>query len=59
MTTEQALANIYLILADPCASAWLTTALRAAIRRDKVDAANDAEILCRALAELADAQGSA
>jgi hypothetical protein len=37
------------ILADPAASGWLKNALRAAITRDPVDAANDAEFLFRLL----------
>jgi tRNA U34 5-methylaminomethyl-2-thiouridine-forming methyltransferase MnmC len=34
---------------DPVASDWLKNALVEAINRDPVDAANDAEILCRIL----------
>jgi len=37
------------ILADPAASLWLITALRSALSRDPVDAANDADILARIL----------
>ena len=37
------------ILADPAASGWLKNALRAAMTRDPVDAANDAEFLFRLL----------
>jgi hypothetical protein len=33
------------ILADPCSSYWLKDALRSAVRRDIVDALNDAEAL--------------
>ena len=33
------------ILVDPAASLWLKSALRSALSRDAVDAANDAEIL--------------
>jgi hypothetical protein len=33
------------IFADPSASRWLQDALRAALHRDPVDAANDAEVL--------------
>jgi hypothetical protein len=33
------------VLADPCASYWLKDALRSAVRRDIVDAINDAETL--------------
>jgi hypothetical protein len=39
------------ILADPAASYWLKTALRWALCRDPVDAANDSEILARLLEE--------
>ena len=38
------------ILADPSASFWLRNALLAALSRDPVDAANDAEVLARLLA---------
>ncbi|HET6843496.1 MAG TPA: hypothetical protein VFK06_17720 [Candidatus Angelobacter sp.] len=34
-----------MILADPAASHWLTGALKSALLRDPVDAANDAEVL--------------
>jgi hypothetical protein len=37
------------ILADPAASFWLKNALRSALSRDPVDAANDAEVLARLL----------
>ena len=37
------------ILADPAASFWLKNALRSALRRDPVDAANDADVLARLL----------
>lgn len=33
------------VLSDPCASDWLKDALRSALERDVVDAANDAEVL--------------
>lgn len=33
------------ILVDPAASLWLKSALRSALSRDAVDAANDSEIL--------------
>jgi hypothetical protein len=39
------------VLADPAASCWLKTALRSALCRDPVDAANDSEILARLLEE--------
>jgi len=37
------------VLRDPAASSWLKSALRSALARDPVDAANDAEILARLL----------
>ena len=37
------------VLADPTASFWLRNALLAALSRDPVDAANDAEVLARLL----------
>ena len=37
------------ILADPACSHWLKYALNAALTRDPVDAANDAEVLARLL----------
>ncbi len=37
------------VLADPAASLWLKHALRSALERDPVDAANDAEMLLRLL----------
>lgn len=37
------------VLSDPSASHWLKNALRAALSRDPVDAANDAEVLARVL----------
>jgi len=37
------------VLADPAASFWLKDALRSALTRDPVDAANDAEVLARLL----------
>lgn len=39
------------VLADPAASFWLKNALRSALRRDPVDAANDAEVLAKLLDE--------
>lgn len=42
------------VLADPCASEWLKTALRTALLRDPVDAANDAMALAEFLARRAD-----
>ena len=39
------------ILADPAASRWLRDALRSALVRDPVDAANEAEVLARVLAD--------
>jgi hypothetical protein len=37
------------VLADPAASLWLRVALRSALARDPVDAANDSEVLARLL----------
>ena len=37
------------VLADPAASVWLRDALRSALDRDPVDAANDAEVLAQLL----------
>ena len=37
------------ILTDPSASFWMKAALRSALDRDPVDAANDAEVLAKAL----------
>ena len=42
------------VLADSAASYWLKTALRSALCRDPVDAANDSEILARLLKERCD-----
>jgi hypothetical protein len=42
------------VLADAAASYWLKTALRSALCRDPVDAANDSEILARLLKERCD-----
>ena len=39
------------VLSDPAASFWLKDALRSAVVRDPVDAANDAEVLFRLLDE--------
>ena len=43
--------QIQQVLSDPGASFWLKDALRSALSRDPVDAANDAEILFRLLDE--------
>ena len=37
------------VMRDPAASQWLKNALRSALDRDPVDAANDAEVLARLL----------
>jgi hypothetical protein len=42
------------VFADPAASRWLQAALREALRRDPVDAANDAEFLAQLLAARCD-----
>jgi hypothetical protein len=41
------------ILGDPAASNWLKSALREALMRDPIDAANDAELLARVLLDRA------
>lgn len=46
--------SIDAVLYDRSASNWLKDSLRSAIKRDPVDAANDAEVLARLLAEQAD-----
>jgi hypothetical protein len=43
------LPSIEEVLVDPAASRWLKSALRSALSRDPVDAANDSEILARLL----------
>lgn len=43
------------LLADPCASYWLKDTLRAALKRDCVDAANEARYLAELLGRRADA----
>ncbi len=48
------LPGIDAILADPAASYWLKAALRSALCRDPVDAANDSEILARLLKDRCD-----
>lgn len=39
------------VLSDPAASFWLQSALRSALERDPVDAANDADVLAKLLNE--------
>lgn len=46
---EHELPTIEEVLRDRSASAWLKAALRSALERDPVDAANDAEVLARLL----------
>jgi hypothetical protein len=46
---DSTLPSIKDVLRDPAASSWLKTALRTALERDPVDAANDAEMLLRLL----------
>jgi hypothetical protein len=46
---QEELPSIEEILLDPAASFWLRNALRSALTRDPVDAANDAEVLARLL----------
>ncbi len=52
MPIEERIAEV---LSSPTASYWLKTALTAAMQRDVVDAAKDAEFLAELLAERADA----
>ena len=47
--------NARRVTEDPAASDWLKNALLEAINRDPVDAAGDAEVLCRILKLRADA----
>ncbi len=51
---SQQLPSVASVLADPSASDWLKSALRAALARDPVDAANDADFLAAWLARKAD-----
>jgi hypothetical protein len=46
---EHEVPTIEEVLRDPSASSWLKAALRSALERDPVDAANDAEVLARLL----------
>jgi len=46
---SEELPSIEEVLRDPSASFWLKAALRSALSRDPVDAANDAEVLARVL----------
>lgn len=46
---ERELPTIEEVLRDPSASVWLRAAIRSALARDPVDAANDAEVLARLL----------
>jgi hypothetical protein len=48
------LTDIDEVLVDSAASYWLKSALRSALCRDPVDAANDSEILVRLLKERCD-----
>lgn len=48
-TTYDDLPDIDEVMRDPTASSWLKDALRSALARDPVDAANDAEVLARLL----------
>jgi hypothetical protein len=53
-TRSHEVTEIATVLQDPATSFWLKDALRSALTRDQVDAANDAEILCRLLARRCD-----
>jgi len=48
-TGEPGPPSVQEILADPAVSSWLKNALREALSRDPVDAANDAEVLAKLL----------
>ena len=48
-TMDDELPTIDQALWDPAASFWLKDALRSALARDPVDAANDTEVLARLL----------
>lgn len=47
-------ANLQTVLDDPATSTWLRQALQAALERDPIDAANDAEALAALLIARAD-----
>jgi hypothetical protein len=49
ITVDDKLPSTEDVLRDPAASSWLKHALLAALSRDPVDAANDAEMLARLL----------
>lgn len=46
--------SIVELLFDPTCSVWLKLALRSALCRDPVDAANDSQVLARVLAKRCD-----
>lgn len=52
------LSDIQATLDDPCASYWIKGALRTALDRDPVDAANDAACLAELLAARAEHIGA-
>lgn len=47
--------KIDLVLQDRCTSTWLRTSLEMALKRDPLDASNDAELLSALLSEHRDA----
>jgi hypothetical protein len=51
MKRSQIADRLNAILNDPAASYWLKDALRSALKRDIVDAANDAQVLAEVLAD--------
>lgn len=51
--------NIEAILQSPTVSFWVKDALQSALKRDPVDAANDAEMLAAILSSIADEQAAA
>ena len=50
---ESPYAAIARIERDPACSYWLVEALKSALRRDPIDAANDAEVLAKVLRDRA------
>ena len=50
---ESAYSEIARIERDPACSYWLAQALKSALQRDPIDAANDAEVLAKVLRDRA------
>jgi hypothetical protein len=53
-SAQNELPSIDEVLTDPTASFWLKSALRSALNRDPVDAANDSEFMARLLEQRCD-----